>query len=75
MARPEMSSALQQLLTDEESKVMALIGTGDGGASPFFFSARWPAYRGLFEGIYFAVQGDTVEEAVEAFRRQLWRGL
>lgn len=74
MARVEIPPTMQQLLTDEQIKVMALVPMSKSGAS-LFFSARWPDYRHLFEGVYFATQGDTVEEAVENYRQLLWRGL
>lgn len=74
MARVEIPPTTQQLLTDEQINVMALVPMGKSGA-PLLFSARWPDYRPLFEGVYFATQGDTVEEAVENYRQLLWRGL
>lgn len=72
--RDEMSPHLQQLLTEEQVAVMALLPMNKSGF-PVFLTGRWPAYRGLFDGVYIAVEGDSIEEAVESFRRQLWRGL
>ena len=71
MSRPELPEAMQELLIDEQIRVMAIIE--DKGK--VFFSARWPDYRLLFEGIYFGFFADDIEEAVEEYRRRLWRGL
>lgn len=71
MSRPELSAAMQALLTEEQIRVTAIIETKTG----IFFSAIWPDYRPLFEGVYIGFEASDPEEAVEEYRRRLWRGL